>query len=192
MATLRDKRNKNKQTPQTIAKHTLSSQRARVGVSRYYLSRPQGLKQLRTRTFQARAPVGRIHRKCLGLQAQNQTQLIASLKAGLPVGSFHRLQNALEIRAHELAGIVQIPVRTLARRQREKHLDIDESERVLRIGSLFDRAVEVLGGEDHARHWLKSPQKALGGRTPLEYADTEPGAREVEDLLGRLEHGVFI
>jgi putative toxin-antitoxin system antitoxin component (TIGR02293 family) len=39
--------------------------------------------------------------------------------------------------------------------------------------------------------WLKSPQKALGGKTPLEYSDTEPGAREVEDLLGRLEHGVF-
>jgi uncharacterized protein (DUF2384 family) len=34
-------------------------------------------------------------------------------------------------------------------------------------------------------------QKGLGGKTPLEYADTEPGAREVEDLLGRLEHGVF-
>jgi len=122
---------------------------------------------------------------------RNKAQVIAALKAGLPVGSFNRLQTVLAIRAHELAGIVQIPVRTLSRRQREKHLDIDESERVLRIGSLFDRTVEVLGGEEQARLWLKSPQRALGGRTPLEYADTEPGAREVEDILGRLEYGVF-
>lgn len=122
---------------------------------------------------------------------RNKTQVIAALKAGLSVDSFNRLQTVLAIRAHELAGIVQISARTLARRQREKHLDIDESERVLRIGSLFDRTVEVLGGEEQARAWLKSPQRALGGRTPLEYADTEPGAREVEDLLGRLEYGVF-
>ena len=132
-----------------------------------------------------------VRQTCLGLRARNSAQVIAALKAGLPVGSFNRLQGALAIPAQELADIVQIPVRTLARRQKEKRFDVDESERVLRIGSLFDRAVAVFGNEDQARQWLKSPQRALDGRTPLEYADTEPGAREVEDLLGRLEYGVF-
>jgi Protein of unknown function (DUF2384) len=42
---------------------------------------------------------------------------------------------------------------------------------------------------ERAREWLKSPQFALGGEIPLEYADTEPGAQIVEDLLGRIEHG---
>jgi len=41
------------------------------------------------------------------------------------------------------------------------------------------------------RQWLKMPAKALGGKTPLEYADTEPGTQEVEDLLVRIEYGVF-
>ena len=67
----------------------------------------------------------------------------------------------------------------------------DESERVLRLGILFDRAVEVLGSGEGARQWFGTPKKALGGQSPLEYSDTEPGARQVEDLLGRLEHGVF-
>jgi len=31
----------------------------------------------------------------------------------------------------------------------------------------------------------------LAGRTALEFARTEPGARLVEDLLGRIEEGVF-
>ena len=154
--------------------------------------KPQSLKKMRTYRFHANARLGRVRKTCLGLQARNKAQVIAALKAGLPVGWFNRLQDALAIRAQELAGIVQIPVRTLARRQKEKHLDIDESERVLRIGSLFDKAVAVLGDENQARHWLKSPQRGLDGRTPLEYADTEPGAREVEDLLGRLEYGVFV
>jgi hypothetical protein len=39
--------------------------------------------------------------------------------------------------------------------------------------------------------WFTSPKIPLDGKTPLECADTEIGAKEVEDLLGRLEHGVF-
>jgi len=41
------------------------------------------------------------------------------------------------------------------------------------------------------RRWLTSRQFGLGGAVPLEYAETEVGAREVEDLLGRIEHGVY-
>jgi len=87
--------------------------------------------------------------------------------------------------------ISSFATRTLARRKKEGRFHSDESERVLRIASLFDRALQVLHSQDRVQLWFKSPQKGLGGKTPLEYADTEPGAREVEDLLGRLEHGVF-
>jgi uncharacterized protein (DUF2384 family) len=38
---------------------------------------------------------------------------------------------------------------------------------------------------------LRSPQIGLGGAVPLAYAETELGAREVEDLLGRIEYGVY-
>ena len=53
------------------------------------------------------------------------------------------------------------------------------------------KAVEVMESEEHARQWLASPQVGLGGEVPLEYAETEVGAREVEDLLGRIEYGVY-
>jgi putative toxin-antitoxin system antitoxin component (TIGR02293 family) len=53
------------------------------------------------------------------------------------------------------------------------------------------RAVEVLESEEGARRWLNSPQVGLGGEIPLDYAQTEVGAREVEDLLGRIEFGVY-
>ncbi len=46
-------------------------------------------------------------------------------------------------------------------------------------------------GVEDARAWLTSPVRALGGATPLQYASVEPGAREVERLLVRLEHGVY-
>ena len=41
-----------------------------------------------------------------------------------------------------------------------------------------------------ARRWLAAPQAALAGRTPLDLLSTEAGLREVEALIGRLEHGI--
>ena len=58
-------------------------------------------------------------------------------------------------------------------------------ERLVRL------ATDVMGDEEYGRRWLESPQRGLGGKTPLDFARSEVGAREVEDLLGRIEHGVY-
>lgn len=67
----------------------------------------------------------------------------------------------------------------------------DESDRAVRFGRLLLRAREVFGDAADARLWLGSPQVGLGGAVPLDYAETEVGAREVEDLLGRIDHNVY-
>lgn len=64
----------------------------------------------------------------------------------------------------------------------------DESDRLLSIAA---RAAEVLGSEEKASRWLHSPNRALDGRRPLDIVDTDLGAREVEAVLGRIEHGVY-
>jgi putative toxin-antitoxin system antitoxin component (TIGR02293 family) len=127
----------------------------------------------------------------LNLIKTEKNVLIKNIKKGLPISAFEKIQKELDISADTLASTVNIATRTLARRKKEGRFRSDESERVLRIASLFDRALQVLHSQNRVQLWFKSPQKGLGGQTPLEYADTEPGAREVEDLLGRLEHGVF-
>lgn len=129
--------------------------------------------------------------KSLGLRLRNTDAIIDRLKDGLTINSFERLSTAIEISPAQLASITSIALRTLARRKKEGKFQLAESERLFRLATLFDKAVEVLGDASHARHWLKTPLKALGEKSPLEYSDTNIGAREVEDLLGRLEHGVF-
>lgn len=52
-------------------------------------------------------------------------------------------------------------------------------------------ATEVLGNADKARRWLKSPNRALGGEVPFDLLDTEIGAHQVEEVLVRLNHGLF-
>ena len=105
--------------------------------------------------------------------------------------AFDHFQAAMAIPAKTLASAANIAVRTLNRRRKEGRLQTDESERLFRIAALYDRAIEVLGDQERAEAWFNEPKKALGMKTPLQCADTEPGAREVENLLGRLEHGVF-
>ena len=73
----------------------------------------------------------------------------------------------------------------------KKGLPVEAFERLFRIARLYDKAVELFEDPQMARKWLKEPSWALGDVIPLQYADTELGAQEVEDLLGRIEHGVF-
>jgi putative toxin-antitoxin system antitoxin component (TIGR02293 family) len=114
---------------------------------------------------------------------------IQPVRRGLPVRAFDVVCRALDVPRDRLARVVQVPMRTLARRT--GLFKPDESERILRVGRLVERAREVLGSDASAQRWMTQPVRALGGAVPLDFADTEPGARAVEDVLGRLEHGVF-
>jgi putative toxin-antitoxin system antitoxin component (TIGR02293 family) len=102
------------------------------------------------------------------------------------------LGQRFQISQDSLAELISIPKRTLHRKlAREETLKPDESERVLRIGKLYRRALQVFEDPERATKWFSSKPKALAGKTPLELMKTEFGARLVEDLLGRIEHGVF-
>lgn len=127
----------------------------------------------------------------IGLQPQSSTELIAKIKKGLPVRAFERLCHNLEISEKALAGYLNIAISTLARRKKSGRMTFEESERIYRIARLFDRAVEVFGDKQMGRKWLKEPAWALGDVPPIEYAETELGAQEVDDLLGRIDHGIF-
>ena len=122
--------------------------------------------------------------------AQETTELLTTLKRGLPVGRVETLRERLDVAVGEISLVLGIPTSTLARRRQQGRLGKDESERVYRIAHLYARAIEVFGTPERARQWLKKPQYALGGVAPLQFADTEPGAQEAERLLGRIAHGI--
>lgn len=91
----------------------------------------------------------------------------------------------------QLAGALRVPERTLARRIKGSRLTQDESAKALRLLGIISLAVEVFGDKAPARDWLKRPNTALDGTAPLSLMDTEFGARMVEDVLGRIAHGVY-
>src|SRR5208337_3366282 len=119
------------------------------------------------------------------------SQLIQVIQVGLPVQQLKELQASLAVPMEQLVPMLGISKATLHRRMAGGKLGPAESDRVVRFARLMRKAVEVLESEEDARRWLTSPQFGLGGAVPLDYAKTEVGAREVEDLLGRIEYGVY-
>ncbi|WP_161629997.1 type II RES/Xre toxin-antitoxin system antitoxin [Desulfogranum mediterraneum] len=118
-------------------------------------------------------------------------EVIKEIENGLPVSSFTTVRKDLGLTDKELAQIIRIPKSTLAARKKKGRLSFEESERLYRIERLLNKAVHVFGDLDMAGKWLKQKAYGLGDIPPLEFARTEIGAREVERLLGRIEHGVF-
>jgi putative toxin-antitoxin system antitoxin component (TIGR02293 family) len=132
-----------------------------------------------------------MHVQSIGIKSKNIDDLIIKVKKGLPVSSFEKLRKKLGVSDNFLSQIVNIPKRTLTRRKQQGKFNTDESEKVLRIARLYDQALEVFEDQQAAEKWLKEPARGLGEAIPLKYARTELGAREVERLLIRIEHGVF-
>ncbi len=125
-----------------------------------------------------------------GLQL-TPAELVEVVRMGLPVQELEVLRSSLNVPMEKLVPRLGISRATLHRRKAEGRLDPAESDRVIRYARLMGKAAEVLESQDNARQWLSSPQLGLGGAVPLDYAETEVGAREVEDLLGRIEYGVY-
>ena len=147
-----------------------------------------GAKKIRSGivNFCVHGPIGRI------LAADfTPSKLIEALRVGLPVQELEDLQAALDVPLEKLFPMLGISKATLHRRKARGKLGPDESDRVVRFARLMGKAIEVMESEEDARRWLTSPQFGLGGVVPLAYAETEVGAREVEDLLGRIEYGVY-
>ncbi len=126
------------------------------------------------------------------MSARGTVRMVRELRKGFPYSALIRFHNESGLPIGTIADLVEIPQRTLMRRRVGGRLRPNESERLLRVSGVFEKAVELFEGDiGAARRWLTAPIKELDNQTPLDFARTEIGARDVEDLIGRLEHGVF-
>jgi len=141
------------------------------------------VRELAQRAYRSKAAF--LKRKFTSVQA------IRGIEKGLPFTEIEALRGELDEPLESLGRHLSISRSTLQRRRAERRLSPQESDRVLRFCRLLRHAVSVFGDLDRARQWLKFPQRGLGGAVPLDYASTEVGAREVENLLGRIDYGVY-
>lgn len=114
-----------------------------------------------------------------------------AVRQGLPYSVFESVATQLDMAPQQITQVLGIPLRTLARRKTEHRFTPQESDRLYRLSRTIEQATEVLGSAEKARRWLKSPNRALGGEVPFDLLDTDIGAHQVEEVLVRLNHGIF-
>ncbi len=112
------------------------------------------------------------------------------VKAGYDPNLLRQLEHVSLLSREDIEMIIS--ARTLERRlsQREM-LKLEESDGIARLVRVMGRAIRVFEDEDLAEEWLRSPNPALDDEIPMQMARTDIGAREVEGVLTRIEHGVF-
>jgi putative toxin-antitoxin system antitoxin component (TIGR02293 family) len=127
----------------------------------------------------------------LGSVPSQAMDFVEVIRAGVPYAAFEALADTLGWSIEETRRALRFPARTLHRRRQGRRLDEQQSERVVRLAHVVACAIDVVGTADKASRWLRTPIVALGGRAPIDLIDTDVGAGEVLNVLGRLDHGVF-
>lgn len=122
---------------------------------------------------------------------QSDLDLAELIHEGLPTRVVDVVLKSGVLMVNELYQLV-VPRRTLAhRKEKSQALSPEQSDRLVRVVRVTSRAKEALGDSEKAGRWLRKENRALGGKRPIDLLESDVGARMVERILGRIEHGVY-
>jgi putative toxin-antitoxin system antitoxin component (TIGR02293 family) len=128
--------------------------------------------------------------KVLKRRVRSLSDLERSVAAGLPKGTLRNCVTHLMTDKAEIARFIYKVVPQGTYKRRRTSFNADESERIERLARLIAMAEFVWDDRDDARRFLLSPHPALDGRPPIDLAQSELGARQVEALLENILHGL--
>lgn len=123
-------------------------------------------------------------------RSADRLALIESIRGGLSLKTVAEAAETLGMTIKDLAVFGVIPARTLSHSKKSGRFTHAQSDRVARFFRVWQKAKDTFGGLEKARGWMNRPTRPLGGKAPVALLDTEEGARFVEDLLFRIDHGL--
>jgi len=121
----------------------------------------------------------------------NAFDLIAQSRVGIAHAEVRQVATLLQLSIRELAILLALNERTMARRLVSGTLNKVESERLLLLQVLAAHGLRVFEDQGKFNRWLRRPLEILEGQSPLQLLDTATGFQVVDQLLGRIEHGVY-
>jgi putative toxin-antitoxin system antitoxin component (TIGR02293 family) len=125
----------------------------------------------------------------LGRILATEDDLRSAIREGFSQEVVGSVMDSAGLTLKELSRSLNLSARSLQRRGHQGRLARHESDRIYRLARTVALAKHYIGNKDSAARWLRRPNRALGGSAPLDLMDTEPGARAVENVLGRIAYG---
>ena len=118
--------------------------------------------------------------------------IIEQARQGVSARQVDQLTQLLRVSFKEMATLLQIAERTLHRFRSEGYLDQQASERLLLLENLTAHGLLVFDGRSDAlADWLRYPLRELKNQPPLTLLTTISGFGLVDDVLTRIEYGVY-
>ena len=117
------------------------------------------------------------------------TRAVETIRRGYSRRYVGELAARLHVPQEQLLRAVTLSPRTI--RGRTARLSPLETDRLVRVEQVFQKACEVFDTKEEAASWLVQPAYGFDGIKPLDLLDTEVGTREVFNLLGSIEWGQY-
>jgi putative toxin-antitoxin system antitoxin component (TIGR02293 family) len=126
------------------------------------------------------------------VQSENNFALVNRAQNGISVSAFFDLLEISELTSSELSSLLNVSYKTMQRYQKEnKKLSALNSEQVLKMIALYQKAEEVFGDLSSFNRWLRKPARGLGEQQPLQFMQTPGGIDLIREELLRIEFGAF-
>jgi putative toxin-antitoxin system antitoxin component (TIGR02293 family) len=116
--------------------------------------------------------------------------LLARVREGLPFATAAAVMERYGISRDGLCEILQLSRRNFLRRRTQGRLSAAESDRLYRLARVLAHANRVFEDPAASADWIRTPNLALGDAPPLALLDTDLGVEQVDQVLGRIEHGI--
>ena len=117
-------------------------------------------------------------------------ELVEEIREGFPFQNVMALAKQAGVGLGELIEFGIIPRRTWTHSKQNQRFTPAQSARVARFFRIQQKAKSTFGSEEKAMQWLKRPSAPLQSNAPVSLLDTEEGARLVEEILTRIDHGI--
>jgi putative toxin-antitoxin system antitoxin component (TIGR02293 family) len=129
--------------------------------------------------------------KVLGRGVRSPEELVDKVRNGLPFAALSAVMEEYGISRDVVCDVLQLSSRNFLRRKEQKRLSADESDRLYRLARVLAHANRVFENSDESAEWIQTPNAALGKQQPLTLLDTDIGVQQVDQVLGRIEHGII-
>ncbi len=128
--------------------------------------------------------------RVVGRSVRSPEDLTERLRKGLPFAALTAVMEQYGISRDALCTILHLSARNFLRRKEQRRLSPDESDRLYRLARVIAHANRVFEDPEESADWIQSPNTALGKQQPLTLLDTDIGVQQVDQVLGRIEHGI--
>lgn len=126
------------------------------------------------------------------VQTENHYELVSRAQNGISVSAFFDMLEISGLSKQELSSLLDVSYKTMQRYQKEgKKLSALNSEQLLKMIALYQKAEEVFSDLSSFNRWLRKPAHGLGGKNPLQYMQTPGGIDLITEELVRIEFGAF-